>query len=127
MTSRVRRSALPQLWLFTLLAFVAVARPAAASTIYGLTVNNGLITFDSATPGTISTIGPISGLQAGEFVLGIDFRPATGGLYGLGSNSNLYLINPLTATATQVGSSGAFILSGTAFGFDHKCAIWGSP
>ena len=91
-----------------------------AATIVALTTNNQLITFNSATPGSPSAPVAITGLQAGESVLGIDFRPATGTLYGLGSTSRLYQINAATGVATQVGSAGAFSLSGTAFGFDFN-------
>jgi hypothetical protein len=94
-----------------------------AATIVGLTTANQLITFDSATPGTASLPVAITGLQAGESVLGIDFRPATGALYGLGSTSRLYQINPATGVATQVGSAGAFALSGTSFGFDFNPVV----
>ena len=94
-----------------------------AATIVGLTTSNQLITFDSATPGTASLPVAITGLQAGESVLGIDFRPATGALYGLGSTSRLYQINPATGVATQVGSAGAFALSGTSFGFDFNPVV----
>ena len=94
-----------------------------AATIVGLTTSNQLITFDSATPATASLPVAITGLQAGESVLGIDFRPATGALYGLGSTSRLYQINPATGVATQVGSAGAFALSGTSFGFDFNPVV----
>ena len=47
------------------------------------------IRFDSATPGTVSQVA-ITGLQAGEVILGLDRRSATGELYGLGSTSRLY-------------------------------------
>ncbi len=73
----------------------------------------------------------ISGLQQGERLLGIDFRPATGGLYGLGSNSRLYLINPATGVATLVapltrvsmGISTPLSLSGSSFGFDFNPVV----
>lgn len=65
----------------------------------------------------------ITGLQGGETILGIDFRPANGTLYGLGSTSRLYTINPTTGAATQVGSAGAFTLSGTSFGFDFNPTV----
>jgi hypothetical protein len=97
--------------------------PAQATTIYGVTTTNVLERFDSSTPGTIFGALGITGLQAGETVLGIDFRPATGGLYALGSTSRLYTINPATGAATQVGSAGAFTLSGTAFGFDFNPVV----
>jgi Domain of unknown function (DUF4394) len=91
---------------------------AEAEFITGLTSTGNLVTFDSATPGTIASSVGITGLQAGESLLGIDRRPANGLLYGLGSTSRIYTINTTTGAATQVGSAGAFTLSGTAFGFD---------
>ena len=97
--------------------------PVRAEVLTGLTTTGVLETFDSATPGIILTGVPVTGLQAGETLLGIDFRPATGGLYGLGSTNRLYMINPTTGAATQVGSAGAFTLSGTAFGFDFNPTV----
>jgi len=107
-------------FLFVLLF---VAANVNAATIYGVTATNQLVSFNSATPGTLATIGAISGLQPGENVLGIDFRPATGQLYALGSASRLYRINTATGAATQVGTAGAFTLSGTDFGFDFNPTV----
>ena len=46
----------------------------------------------------------ITGLQAGEQLLDIDFRPANNMLYGVGSSSRVYVINPMTGAATAVGA-----------------------
>ena len=62
-------------------------------------------------------------MQPGETLLAIDFRPATGQLYGIGSTSRLYTINTATNQATQVGSAGAFTLSGTAFDIDFNPTV----
>ena len=48
---------------------------------------------------------PLTGLQLGERINGIDFRPANSQLYALGSSSRIYTINLSTGAATQVGSS----------------------
>jgi hypothetical protein len=96
---------------------------AEAELITGVTTTNVLETFDSSTPGTIVTSVGVSGLQAGETLLGIDRRPANGLLYGLGSTSRLYSIDTTTGAATQVGGAGAFTLSGTAFGFDFNPVV----
>lgn len=92
--------------------------------IFALTSGNKLLTFNSLTPGTITGTVVISGLQAGESVVSIDFRPATGELYGLGSSNRLYRINPITGGAAAV-SSAAFTpaLSGAAFGLDFNPAV----
>src|SRR5947209_8692354 len=57
------------------------------ATAFGVTTASTLIRFDTASPSTIVSSVPITGLAGGETVLGIDFRPATGQLYALGSTS----------------------------------------
>ena len=96
---------------------------AQAATVYGTTSSGNLIQFDSATPGVIAKSVAVTGLQASETLLGIDFRPATGQLFGLGSGSRLYVIDINTGAATQVGSSGAFTVNGTSFGFDFNPTV----
>jgi hypothetical protein len=68
-----------------------------------------------------TTTTSITGLQSGERLVGIDFRPATGQLYGVGNSSRLYTIDPATGAATQVGSGTfAVALSGADFGVDFN-------
>ena len=104
--------------IFLALVLLAGADRADAFKIYAVDDSNNLLSFDSATPGTIQGNIPITGLQPSENILGIDFRPATGQLYALGSASRLYIINPTSGAATAVGSAGSFTLSGSVFGFD---------
>lgn len=68
--------------------------------VFALTVSNKLISFDRATPGTVRTNVAISGLQSGESLVGIDFRPADGVLYGVSSTGRIYTINTSTGAAT---------------------------
>ncbi|MFT3743383.1 MAG: DUF4394 domain-containing protein [Pyrinomonadaceae bacterium] len=42
-----------------------------------------LISFDASAPGVLLTDVPIIGLNVGEYLLGIDFRPSNGYLYGV--------------------------------------------
>ena len=100
-----------------------VSAPASAEILTSLTTSGNLVKFDSATPGTINSSVAITGLQAGESILGFDYRPATGGLYAIGSTSRLYLINATTGAATQIGSAGAFTLNGTSFGIDFNPTV----
>jgi hypothetical protein len=94
------------------------------ATIYGVTSGNQLVRFNSASPGALTTVGTISGLQAGEQILGIDFRPATGQLYGLGSTSRLYVIDKTTGAATAV-SAAPFTpaLTSDIYGFDFNPTV----
>jgi len=95
------------------------AGQARAELIY--TSNGSTISrFDSGSLGVVTTV-PVSGLSVGETLVGIDVRPASPGtLYGVGSTSRVYTINPLTGLATAVGPSGQFTLNGTAFGTDFN-------
>src|ERR1043166_4265605 len=108
--------------LFLVFAVVALSRPALAETIFGLTVNNQLIRFDSATPGVVTGPLPITGLSAGTTLVGIDFRPATpGGLAGVGQAAGIgtvYTIDLTSGVATPVNTG--FALTGTAFGTDFN-------
>ena len=84
-----------------------------------LVATNGanLTRFDSGTLGSTTTV-PVTGLQVGESLVGIDFRPADAQIYGIGSTSRIYRLNILTGAATQVGTAGQFALNGTAWGTD---------
>ncbi len=107
-----------------LILLTAFGISVSAATIYGVNASNQLVRFDSSTPANVTTIGTISGLQSGENVLGIDFRPATGQLFGLGSTSRLYTINTLTGAATAVSTTPFTpALSGTDFGFDFNPTV----
>ena len=99
---------------------LALAGEASALAVFGLTSANSLVRFDSATPGTISSSVAVTGLNAGTSLLGIDFRPADGLLYGVSSDSRLYTINLSSGAATSIGAAGAFTLSGSSFGFDFN-------
>jgi Domain of unknown function (DUF4394)/PEP-CTERM motif len=104
------------------LAALLVVAPGTANAepILALTTGNVLLRFDSATPGATSSLA-IAGLGS-EQILGIDFRPATKQLFGLGSASNLYIIDTLTGNAALVGALGT-PLSGTSFGVDFNPTV----
>ena len=91
-----------------------------APILYGInSANNNLIRFNSDNPATVTST-PITGLVGGDIIIGLDFRPATGELFGLASGSRLYVINPVSGAAIQRGSNGVFALSGNGFGFDFN-------
>jgi hypothetical protein len=77
-----------------------------------------LIRFHSASPGTIQSAVTVTGLQPGEGLVGIDVRPADGRLYGVGTTSRLYLLDPFTGAATAIGAPFADPLQGLAFGVE---------
>jgi hypothetical protein len=72
---------------------------------YGITTGNALVKYNAnASQTAISTVA-VTGLQAGENLLAIDFRPATGQLYGLGNSNRLYVINLETGAARAIGTA----------------------
>jgi len=107
----------------------AATTSAQAEALIGLTTSNQLVTFDSGSPWMASMPMAISGLAANEGILGIDLRPSTGVLYGLGSAGNLYTLNAGTGAATLVAAlvadpsdaTAPFAgLTGAAFGIDFN-------
>ncbi|MCW5626620.1 MAG: DUF4394 domain-containing protein, partial [Burkholderiales bacterium] len=107
----------------------AAASPTWAESIIGLTSTNQLVIFDSAAPTNAGSPVTITGLAANEMILGIDRRPTTGMLYGLGSGNNLYTLDAMTGAATLVGglmadpgdASMPFAgLAGTSFSVDFN-------
>jgi hypothetical protein len=108
---RIARRALPALGLL-----LAGTTAQAQYTAYGVTTVTGqqqLVRFSTDAPGAVTTLGP-----TGSNLLGIDFRPANGLLYGY-DGDRLYTIN------TSTGAAGAGIdvanTSGSV-GFDFNPA-----
>lgn len=104
-------------------AVLFVSSAANADLAYATTLEGTLVTFDTATPGTLLSGVAVSGMQPNEVVRGIDFRPATGELFVLGSFSRLYTLNTVTGAATQVGGTFSTPLNGSQFGFGFNPTV----
>lgn len=86
---------------------------------YAVDNNNVLLTFNPSLVKPTFYSKPITGLQNGETIYGMDIRPQNGVLYAIGSTGRLYVINLGTGAATVVGSGPlATALLGNSFGFD---------
>jgi Domain of unknown function (DUF4394) len=103
--------------------------PVPPGDVFALTAGNRLISFNRDMPGTVRTMATVSGLQGGENLLGIDYRPADGKLYGLGSTGRLYTIDTESGAATlkatlvadAADATAPFTaLAGTDFGVDFN-------
>lgn len=104
-------------------ALAALAGAAQAELAYGVTLNQTLVSFNTTAPSTLLSGVAISGLMSNEQIRGIDFRPADGGMYALGSFNNLYRIDADTGAATRVGNGAGLTLNGSSFGFDFNPVI----
>jgi hypothetical protein len=87
---------------------------AEAQTVYGLSTTSlttaSLVTFSATTPGTFTATLPITGVTAGQTLVGIDVRPNTGEVFALGYNptgtvAQLYTISRSTGAATAIGTA----------------------
>lgn len=88
-----------------------------------VTQSNHLVRFNAARPDRMLSRKPISGLQPGEQLLGIDFRFKNDTLYALGSSGRLYTIDTETAAVAAVGAPFAVALQGGEFGFDFNPVV----
>ena len=94
---------------------------ARADPVYATTSGGQLISFDSSSPGALSSNVSLSGVVGS--LVGIDFRPAAPDtLYGLGNNGGvgtIYSINLVTGVAAPVYTL-TTALAGTSFGVDFN-------
>jgi hypothetical protein len=97
--------------------FVGVRANAAHELMYAVGEDGNLSSFFSDAPQIIRSAIPITGLQSGETLKGIDMG-VNYLLYALGSSSRLYTINPNTGAATAVGGQFSTLLNGSTFGID---------
>ncbi|MFM9902304.1 MAG: DUF4394 domain-containing protein [Polaromonas sp.] len=112
------------------LPVVVTPTPPAAvlSNTVALTASNRLISFARTAPATITSTSPvITGLQAGETLVGIDYRPANGLLYAVGTSGAVYQLDPLTGVASNrialtsaAAGNAPIVLTGTSFGVDFN-------
>ncbi len=107
----------------SVVSVLALAGVANAEAIIGLTAGNMLVSFDSATPNVIGSTVAVSGLQPNETLLGIDLRPATGQVIGMGSSNRLYAINTLTGAATALGPAFTPALDAAEYGIDFNPTV----
>lgn len=91
--------------------------------VVGLTADSKLVCFDEFTPQNTSEIGTVVGLTGGDTLLvGIDFRPATTELIGLGNAGGVYVLDTADASAT-LKSRLNVVLEGTNFGVDFNPTV----
>jgi RNA polymerase sigma factor (sigma-70 family) len=98
---------------------------AAKRMLYATDSSGNLLRFRAKSPDRIASKA-ITGLPSGVVLKGIDFRPATGDLYALGSDKVVYGVNPWTAIPVAEGptfESTAAALVGDRIGFDFNPTV----
>ncbi|TAE22998.1 MAG: DUF4394 domain-containing protein [Cytophagales bacterium] len=100
------------------------ARLAGPLTFWALTDGNQLLQIRSDNPSAAMMTVNVTGLMSGDRLMAIDFRPATGQLYGVSSQSRVYMINPMTGVARMVGSGPVSpTINGDAVGLDFNPTV----
>jgi len=107
---------------------VDAVTPAPVGDTIVVTESGQVASFNRAAPATQVGSRTVFGLAPGESVMGIDFRPANGLLYALGSRGNIYTLDAATGRATfratlrpAAGDDAPFTsLVGTQFGVDFN-------
>jgi Domain of unknown function (DUF4394) len=99
--------------------FLSSTSPAMAFGLAGLTFDNQLLLFDSATPNKTTSV-QVTGVSGK--LLGIDLRPANNLIYGLTSTNNIYTIDPFSGAAAFVSALSIPFTSGSFSGVDFNPA-----
>ena len=77
---------------------------------------------DSSNPTVVTQSGTISGIAAGESILGLDFRANGGNIWAITDANLIYEIDTVNFAATSVGPvlNPTLTSAGTSFGFDFN-------
>ena len=94
--------------------------PVTNTRLTALTIANELVSFETGSPDNVSAPQAITGLPAGESIVGIDRRPANGRLYAVSNQSRLYLVDEGSGAATPIGGPFSTPLTGAAWGIDFS-------
>lgn len=79
-----------------------------------------LLTLNAGQPTKVLTRVQLSGLAAGDTLVGIDYRIAKGVLFALAKSGRLYTVDTGTGVLKPVGASPAVSLQGDALGVDFN-------
>jgi hypothetical protein len=100
------------------LAFLGAS--AQAQMLVGITSANEIARFDASTPG-MAVRTAITGLEAGDRLVGIDLRPSNNTLYGLTLSNRLYTLDESTGAATFVAALSSPVVNGAqGWGLDFN-------
>lgn len=94
--------------------------PARPETVFAVTDAAELIRFNAGQPQKLLQRQPLQGLEAGDRLVGMDYRISRGVLFAVSASGRLYTLNTDTAQLTRVGSGAPVALQGERFGVDFN-------
>ena len=94
--------------------------PLRKETLHVLTQKMELLTVNAGQPGKVLQRTAVTGLPAGEALVGMDYRIAKGVLFTLSSAGRLYTLDVPSGALKPVGSGAGVVLQGSTFGVDFN-------
>lgn len=107
----------------TVTALAVPATASAAEQFAAVTNSNKVLTFASDSPGNLDSAYPLTGLASGEKIVGLDTRPKTGQLYGLGKTGRIYVIDAASGATRSVTGPISPVPAGATFGFNFNPTV----
>ena len=92
-----------------------------AQTVLGLGPANTLVRFSATSPAAVASSVTISGITAGDTLIGLDVRPANGFVYAVANSGRIYQLDP-TNGAAVAGAQISAPLTSAVFGVDFNPA-----
>jgi hypothetical protein len=96
--------------------------PPRKQTAWAVTERAELIRFNAGQPARVLDRKPVSGLDAGDRLVGIDYRVARGVLFALSAAGKLYTLDTASGRLTAVGAGVPLAPGSQAVGFDFNPA-----
>lgn len=94
--------------------------PPRKENVIAVTADAQVIRFNAGQPRRVLDRKPLSGLAAGDRLVGIDYRVARGVLYALSAAGRLYTLDVASGKLSPVGSGSGLALGAQAVGFDFN-------
>ncbi len=106
----------------TVIGFALDTTASEAGPAWAITSTGQLLAFEVGSPEMVEAID-VSGVEAEDWIVGIDVRPATGELIGISAGSVLYQIDTESGEATPLGEMLDPSLESDVLGFDFNPTV----
>ncbi|MCC6704744.1 MAG: DUF4394 domain-containing protein [Thermomicrobiales bacterium] len=107
----------------TVVAFAIDTTGAFPLTGWGITDAGTVLTFNATLPGAVGSELALTGIPDGDWLVGIDQRPATGQLIGLSAWGTVYWIDPATGETWPIGDGIDPTIESELIGFDFNPTV----
>jgi len=107
----------------TVVAFAIDTTGAFPLTAWGITDAGTVLTFSATLPGAVGSEMALTGIPDGDWLVGIDQRPATGQLIGLSAWGTVYWIDPATGETWPIGDGIDPTIESELIGFDFNPTV----